>query len=203
MTIRLRCAACNRKLKVPDEALGKKVQCPMCNARFIGRVEPPLAPEPTAPLPPPLADAPLVDSIFAELTSPALNDNIASTPLESLQNREREESSLKADSAVNEPLEPMIIEDEAGMEIVEEAIEDEPPTEVVEESGIEEITEEDEEVVDDIGEEEKVPARAGKSQRGKKKSSKFLVICLGAVAALLLGCGGIGFVIWHFFLDNP
>lgn len=48
MTIRLKCAECQRSLKVPDEALGKKVQCPACGARFIGHIEssPPSAPVP-------------------------------------------------------------------------------------------------------------------------------------------------------------
>lgn len=46
MTIRLKCAECQRKLKVPDEALGKKVECPACGARFIGRID---ADAPTAP----------------------------------------------------------------------------------------------------------------------------------------------------------
>jgi hypothetical protein len=62
MTIRLRCAECKRKLKVPDEALGKKVQCPQCGARFIGTIElPPAEPQPSIPkengAPAPLAEA--------------------------------------------------------------------------------------------------------------------------------------------------
>jgi DNA-directed RNA polymerase subunit RPC12/RpoP len=48
MTIRLKCAECQRNLKVPDEALGKKVQCPACGARFIGHID---SSPPTAPVP--------------------------------------------------------------------------------------------------------------------------------------------------------
>jgi len=102
MTIRLHCMECQRKLKVPDEALGKKVQCPVCGARFIGRIEstpPPVAADPPTEIPlvrPPaemtpsasaevpastlaLADAPLVDSIFAEMTSPLVDETIAAS----------------------------------------------------------------------------------------------------------------------------
>lgn len=49
MTIRLKCAECQRNLKVPDEALGKKVQCPACGARFIGHID--SSSPPTAPVP--------------------------------------------------------------------------------------------------------------------------------------------------------
>src|SRR5690348_13775555 len=50
--IRLTCTECKQSLKVPEGALGKKVQCPACGARFIGRLDPsPPAEGAFAPLP--------------------------------------------------------------------------------------------------------------------------------------------------------
>lgn len=65
MTIRLTCAECQRKLKVPDEALGKKVQCPVCGARFLGRLEPTPRSEP-APFPNLALDEPAALEPIAE-----------------------------------------------------------------------------------------------------------------------------------------
>ena len=67
MTIRLKCAECRRSLKVPDEALGKKVQCPACGARFIGHIEssPPSAPFPDLALEEPAALKPIAEEPFA------------------------------------------------------------------------------------------------------------------------------------------
>jgi len=67
MTIRLRCAVCQRKLKVPDEALGKKVQCPACGARFVGQIEA------ESPAPQPLADSPPAQP-EAETALPSLEE---------------------------------------------------------------------------------------------------------------------------------
>jgi predicted Zn finger-like uncharacterized protein len=54
------CPQCDRKLRVPDELLGKKVKCPTCGNTFNAEVEelspaPPPAPrpEPRSPLGPP------------------------------------------------------------------------------------------------------------------------------------------------------
>src|SRR5438552_7695970 len=54
------CPQCDRKLRVPDELLGKKVKCPTCGNTFNAEVEelspsPPPAPrpEPRRPLGPP------------------------------------------------------------------------------------------------------------------------------------------------------
>jgi DNA-directed RNA polymerase subunit RPC12/RpoP len=157
MTIRLRCAECKRKLKVPDEALGKKVQCPACGARFIGRIEarPPAAPAGS------LTEESLVDSIFAEMAS--------SPPRE-------------AEAVASEPLEPMTVEDEAAMEIIEDAVEEEAPEEAMEE--------EDE------------PAQDGKTRQAKKKSKKLLFIGLACAFGLLLVCGGVALVIYRFINET-
>jgi predicted Zn finger-like uncharacterized protein len=45
MAIVINCPSCGRKLRVPDELLGKKVRCPGCQTMFAGR------PEPSAPVP--------------------------------------------------------------------------------------------------------------------------------------------------------
>jgi predicted Zn finger-like uncharacterized protein len=58
MPIIVQCPQCSRKLRVPDDLLGQKVQCPTCNTLFIGQVEStpstPVAPPPERqPLPEP------------------------------------------------------------------------------------------------------------------------------------------------------
>ena len=45
------CPDCGRKLRVPDNLLGKKVKCPGCGVKFVGEA----APEPEEELPPPRA----------------------------------------------------------------------------------------------------------------------------------------------------
>src|SRR5262245_2341924 len=51
----VQCPQCNRKLRVPDDLLGKKVKCPTCGTMFVGEVTggppPPPAEEPPAPPP--------------------------------------------------------------------------------------------------------------------------------------------------------
>lgn len=165
MTIRFRCAECRRKLKVPDEALGKKVQCPVCGARFIGRTEPSPSPvdetpsdhvhaeaapvaarEPAAP-----AEAsneiPLIDTLFAEMAS--------SSPLTLEESGIPREVELPASSPF-EPKPPLNLElDEppaeveiAGVEPLEpEVLEEEVP--IVEEAVAEELVVE-EAVVEEI-----------------------------------------------------
>lgn len=56
------CPSCNRKLRVPDELLGKKVKCPTCATVFAASsfappTEPPPAPPPTMTPPVPAAAA--------------------------------------------------------------------------------------------------------------------------------------------------
>src|SRR6266542_5910886 len=46
MSIVLSCPDCSRKLKVPDELLGKKVKCPACGKVFKGETEAPSGPPP-------------------------------------------------------------------------------------------------------------------------------------------------------------
>lgn len=36
----VRCPACNRKLRVPDDMLGRDVRCPSCSAQFVAALEP-------------------------------------------------------------------------------------------------------------------------------------------------------------------
>lgn len=194
MTIRLRCAECQRKLKVPDEALGKKVQCPACGARFIGRLEPtppPAKPQNGAALddiplaspvdvsePPPIATPPhtsATDDLFAELGA-AFPLSVEETPARKepaepnranslLPNLELDHSPEEVGEAEIEPLEP------------EEVIEDAEPIAV--EDGVSEIAEEAaaveelpelpmEEVIEEAFEEETWTAPP--SGKGKKPS---------------------------------
>jgi len=158
MTIRFRCAECRRKLKVPDEALGKKVQCPVCGARFIGRTEP--SPPPVNESPPDHAHAeaapvaarepaapaeasnevPLIDTLFSEMASSS-----PLTPEESGIPREVElppSSPFEPKPPVPPPLnleldEPPAEVETAGVEPLEpEVVEDEVP--VIEEAVAEE-----------------------------------------------------------------
>jgi len=126
-----------------------------------------------------LADAPLVDSVFAEMTSPLLDETIASeppatgsTPLTSFADLELEAPPMKAKSA-SEPREPVMVEDEAAMEVIDEAVEDEAPVEVADEAIFEELVseeaiveEEDVEVVDEADAEEmQAPTEASKGKK--------------------------------------
>jgi hypothetical protein len=52
MPILINCPSCGRKLRVPDELLGKKVRCPGCQTMFAG------TPEPAAPVPAAATTAP-------------------------------------------------------------------------------------------------------------------------------------------------
>src|SRR5438093_2746105 len=50
------CPSCSRKLRVPDELLGKKVKCPTCSGTFdaVAAPEPARTPAPSSPIGPPL-----------------------------------------------------------------------------------------------------------------------------------------------------
>lgn len=122
MTIRLRCAECQRKLKVPDEALGKTVQCPVCGARFLGHLEgsPPLPLVPQEPVleemapVPPRMEPPHALSHFPslELEEPAAieADAVAPIVLDEETILEVTESADEMDEVVEE--EPEVVEDE-------------------------------------------------------------------------------------------
>jgi hypothetical protein len=49
MPIIVQCPSCERKLRVPDELLGKKVKCPGCKVIFTGEAESPAPPPPPPP----------------------------------------------------------------------------------------------------------------------------------------------------------
>jgi predicted Zn finger-like uncharacterized protein len=53
MPTSIECPSCNRKLKVPDNLLGKKVKCPTCGNAFTAAEEPPPPPEDDEEPPPP------------------------------------------------------------------------------------------------------------------------------------------------------
>src|SRR5262245_45669797 len=59
MAIVLSCPDCDRKLRVPDELLGKKVKCPACGKIFRGEVESPAEPPPPEEEPLPEAPPPM------------------------------------------------------------------------------------------------------------------------------------------------
>src|SRR5262245_19322594 len=118
MTIRLRCAECRRKLKVPDAARGRKVQCPVCGARFRE------SGSPSAPPTPPAETEP-IDALFADTTpsafsipeDPAAPEEItipaAPAPASpSNPNLELEQPPTEAEAAEFEPLVP----EEVGIE---------------------------------------------------------------------------------------
>src|SRR5712671_5314680 len=56
MPTSIECPSCNRKLKVPDNLLGKKVKCPTCGNAFTAAEEPPPPPEDDEEPPPPPED---------------------------------------------------------------------------------------------------------------------------------------------------
>src|SRR5262245_38761475 len=66
MPINTDCPSCNRKLRVPDELLGKKVKCPTCGTVFPADES--STPEPAAPAAAeePLAPAPVEDRLPQE-----------------------------------------------------------------------------------------------------------------------------------------
>jgi predicted Zn finger-like uncharacterized protein len=72
MAIIINCPSCGRKLRVPDELLGKKVKCPSCQTLFAGTPEPSAAvpasasaslpaADQTAEAPPPAPAAPTLN----------------------------------------------------------------------------------------------------------------------------------------------
>ncbi|HTU20130.1 MAG TPA: hypothetical protein VMG10_18845 [Gemmataceae bacterium] len=189
MTIRLRCAECRRKLKVVDEALGKKVQCPACGARFIGKIEPtsppavksqpdrPLAAVPlAAPVAPPPPETPADDDIFSELSAfstpsaeeaPPVQETPEAKPDGALfPNLELDHSPAEVRDAEVEAVEP---------EVIDESVE---PLPVEDETGLEEIEEvvadealpelPEEEVIEEAFEEE--PWATPPAEKGKKPS---------------------------------
>jgi predicted Zn finger-like uncharacterized protein len=56
MPTSIECPSCNRKLKVPDNLLGKKVKCPTCGNAFTAAEEPPPPIEDEEEPPPPPDD---------------------------------------------------------------------------------------------------------------------------------------------------
>ncbi len=192
MTIRLKCPECQQKLKVADEALGKKVQCPVCGARFVGRIE--SSPSPASPVGdrpaavPEDIDAPtasaaeesgenaaVVDLLFSDVASLHLEEAIppAESPPASLSaESEGGEARTEAPPASIGPLEPFVW------------LEGNPP---------------------DVSAEEELMAApaAGPARPAKKQSGKtlFWVGLAGILVVGLLGCGGAGFVAYRFFTD--
>jgi predicted Zn finger-like uncharacterized protein len=65
MSLIVACPSCNRKLRVPDELLGKKVKCPTCSSVFGAMSSEPVLAPPSPPPPPPFdspASAPALDN---------------------------------------------------------------------------------------------------------------------------------------------
>lgn len=183
MTIRLRCAECQRKLKVPDEALGKKVQCPACGARFIGRLDanaaPPAAPQQPAVKEPTLVP-PSVERPAAPFPNFQLEDAAAIEEIEPIADNEPVGDETEVREALppeEEGVEPIVMEEGLFQDLGQTADEAE-AVDVVEE--IEEGTEP--EVVE---EDDEPPTKKKKSQ-----GMLYLLIALGVV--LLLACGGLG-----------
>src|SRR5438105_1300207 len=51
MPVVVECPSCGRKLKVPDELLGKQVRCADCAGTFLAEKKTAVAPPPPAPAP--------------------------------------------------------------------------------------------------------------------------------------------------------
>jgi predicted Zn finger-like uncharacterized protein len=56
MAIIINCPSCERKLRVPDELLGKNVKCPSCQTLFVGKSQPSQPVPAAATASPPAAD---------------------------------------------------------------------------------------------------------------------------------------------------
>src|SRR5215471_9786244 len=54
----LDCPSCSRKLRVPDDLLGTRVQCPSCSTTFDALASPPPLPESDPPGAPSVQEAP-------------------------------------------------------------------------------------------------------------------------------------------------
>ncbi len=159
MTIRLRCAECRRKLKVPDAARGRRVQCPVCGARFreSGSLSTPPPDEASRTPPrnemstaveaealskPAHSEEDVIDALFAEMASSS-EDTPEQAAVSSFPNLELEAPPAESEEAGFEPLGAEEGEEEM---VVEEAIEEEAVVEEAVEEEAVEITEEAESV---------------------------------------------------------
>lgn len=192
MTIRLRCAECRRKLKVPDAARGRRVQCPVCGALFregtSPPVETPLAPaqvEPLAAVEPEVVEVPasseadLIEAAFAEMmaSAPDTPEQADSSPIPNLELEapaaETEDAGFEALGTEEGTEEPVVVDEAVEEEIAEITEETEEPV-VVDEAVEEEIaeiteeavTEDAVEVVDDAEGEEAL-ASLGNQEEGE------------------------------------
>jgi DNA-directed RNA polymerase subunit RPC12/RpoP len=196
MTIRLRCAECQRKLKVPDEALGKKVQCPVCGARFIGRLEAnpsqePVVPEPV-PASSPAASFPnlqLEEPSSLEAIEPLASDEpiMEETVLEELFAVDAAEATQAA-APEDEGVEPIVMEEEPIVDL----------SEAVEESEAIDVVDEAEEGIDPEIVDEEESAEEEKPKAKKKKSRAMLFVGLAVGFVLLLGCVGGGYAVYSY-----
>jgi hypothetical protein len=182
MTIRLRCVECHRKLKVPDAARGRKVQCPVCGARFR---ESSSLPVPT--------EVELIDALFAdtksspfsipedsdapeEITIPAAPVPPSAPASPPIPNLELEEPPEEAEPAEFEPLgleeedieEPALVEETVEGEMVEitDEVEDLDAVEVMDEASGELVGLNEEAVVVEEAEPEEEKRSAKKKKRG-------------------------------------
>lgn len=200
MTIRLRCTECQRKLKVPDEALGKKVQCPACGARFVGRLEPNPPPSPAKE---PAATKPAPTAAPPEDAAPVPNLQLEEpSPLEAIEPLDidalaTEEALAVSEAAEAEPIppgdegvEPIVMEDESVLDFSEAA---EEPAAI---DGFEEIAEIEEgidpEIVDEVETEEAKP----RPKKPKSRTSLYVWLAIGIL--LLLGCLAGAYAVYRY-----
>src|SRR5262245_16519801 len=75
------CPACKRKLRLPEELLGQKVQCPSCGMAFearlfdvplLSRTEAAIPPNPSKGDPPPASRLPAQDEVESESPRPGV-----------------------------------------------------------------------------------------------------------------------------------
>ena len=189
MTIRLRCAECQRKLKVPDEALGKKVQCPACGARFIGRLDadPPPPPAPASAPSKPAASFPnlqLEEPSPLEAIEPLAGDEPVVEELVPVDEAEVTAAAEPEDEGVD----PIVMEDEPIVDLPE-AVEEIEAVDVVDEA--------EEEIEPEIVDEEESDEEA-KPRPKKKKSRSMLYVWVAIGFVLLLGCAGGGYAVYLY-----
>jgi hypothetical protein len=54
MATQVKCPACTNAVRVPEELVGNRVQCPLCHETFVARIDELAPAETPPPLPPPL-----------------------------------------------------------------------------------------------------------------------------------------------------
>lgn len=189
MTIRLRCAECQRKLKVPDEALGKKVQCPACGARFTGRLDTNSPPQKRVIAKPASASAPAKPQASLpdlQLEAPSSIEAVESVRDETIAQDEMEVTEAVAPE--DEGVEPIEMEDESIVDL---------PEPLEETDAVDAVDEGEEGIEPEIVDEEESDEEP-KPKKKKKKSGSTLFVWLVVGFVLLLAFAGGGYALYLY-----